>query len=389
MQKKLSERIRNLPPYLFEQIDEAKRKAMSEGRPVIDLGVGDPDLSTPEVVVDGLKEAAGDSANQKYPSNKGLRELREAISAWYSSRFGVELDVDEEVFPLLGSKEGIAHFPLAFVDPGDVVLVPEPGYPPYRSGTILAGGRISVMPLLKDNSFLPDLDSIDEDIARSAKVMFLNYPNNPTGAVAPISFYDKVVKFAKDNDIIVCSDAAYTEISYDGYSPVSFLEAEGAREVGIEFHSLSKTFNMTGWRSAMAVGNSQILKGLAKVKSNIDSGMFQAIQLASVKALERSDEIKLQMNAVYQKRRDAFLEVLRSGGWEIEAPKAAFYIWAPVFDGYDSFSLAKALLEKADIVATPGAGFGPSGEGFVRMALTKDIAILEQASERIKKAFFS
>lgn len=381
-------RIQNLPPYLFEQIDQAKRSAIDEGRDVIDLGVGDPDTATPDFIVEKAQSACGCPGNHQYPSGKGLPEFRNAVSAWYEKRFDVRLDPGEEVLPLLGSKEGIAHVPLAFVNPGDVVLVPEPGYPPYKSGTIIAGGEVSVMPLKAEKSFLPDLGAIDEKTASRAKIMFLNYPNNPTGAVCDETFYKEVVSFAKKHDIIVCADAAYTEISYDGYEPISFLQVEGAKSVGIEFHSLSKTFNMTGWRSAMALGNAELIKGLAKVKSNIDSGMFQAVQLASVEALGRAEKVKEDMNRIYRQRRDTLVGGLKRIGWEISFPKATFYVWAPVFGDHDSFSLAKALLDKADIVVTPGAGFGPSGEGYIRMALTKDVDILNKAVERIKENFF-
>jgi len=384
-----ADRLKKLPPYLFEEIDKAKNKAKEEGRPVIDLGVGDPDTPTPDFIVKKMKEACEDSANHNYALNKGLRKLRVDMAAWYKKRFGVELDPDTEVLPLLGSKEGIAHIPLAFINPGDEVLVPEPGYPPYNSGSVFAGAKVNFMPLIEENGFLPDLSSIDKGEASRSKLMHINYPNNPTGAVCDKAFYKEVVDFAKANNIIVCSDAAYTEMCYDGYDPPSFLEAEGARDVGIEFHSLSKTFNMTGWRVGMAVGNEKVLAGLAKVKSNIDSGIFTAIQVASMAALEKADEVKDKMNRIYAERRDILADGLKEAGWDVPRPLASFYIWAPVFGKYDSTGLAKAMLEEAHIVVTPGNGFGPSGEGYVRMALTKDKEQLAEAVRRIKKAFFS
>ena len=384
-----AERLKKLPPYLFEEIDKAKQKALDEGRPIIDLGVGDPDTPTPDFIIKKLHEASLDPSTHNYALNKGLRILRESMADWYKSRFNVELDPDTEVLPLLGSKEGIAHIPLAFVDPGDEVLIPDPGYPPYNSGSVFAGAKVHRMPLLAENNFLPDLDAIDKKVAQGCKLMHFNYPNNPTGAVCDKAFYEKVVKFARENDIIACSDAAYTEMSYDDFNPASFLEVPGAREVGVEFHSLSKTFNMTGWRVGMAVGNAKVLQGLAKVKANIDSGIFTAIQLASIEALSRAQEVKSELNKMYAKRRDILVGGLNEAGWKVQKPLATFYVWAPVFGEYDSTSLAKSFLEKADIVATPGVGFGEHGEGYIRMALTRDKSQLEEAVGRIKKAFFS
>ena len=389
MQVEYADRLKQLPPYLFQEIDKAKQKALDEGRPIIDLGVGDPDTPTPDFIVKKLHEASCDSSTHKYPSYVGLKTLRQSIADWYKKRFDVDLDADEEVLPLLGSKEGIAHIPLAFINPGDELLVPSPGYPPYNSGAIFAGAKVHFMPLLKENNFLPDLDAIDEDVAKRCKLMHINYPNNPTGAVCDKAFYEKVIAFAKKHNIIVCADAAYTEISYDGYTPESFLEVDGAREVGVEFHSLSKTFNMTGWRVGMAVGNKEIIAGLAKVKSNIDSGIFEAVQIAAIEALERSDEVKSKMNAIYKERLDALVDGLNDIGWAVQKPRATFYVWAPVFGEYDSFGLAKAILEKADIIVTPGNGFGTSGEGYVRMTLTVGPEKLKEVVERIKKAFFS
>ena len=389
MKIEFADRLNQLPPYLFQEIDKAKNKAIEEGRPIIDLGVGDPDTPTPDFIIKKLQEACTDPSTHNYALNKGLIVLREEMAAWYKSRFNVDLCAKEEVLPLLGSKEGIAHVPLAFLNPGDEVLVPDPGYPPYNSGSIFSGAKVHFMPLLKENNFLPDLDAIDKDVAKRCKLMHINYPNNPTGAVCDKAFYEKVIAFAKENNIIVCSDAAYTEMSYDGYKPLSFLEVEGAKEVGIEFHSLSKTFNMTGWRVGMAVGNAEILKGLAKVKANIDSGIFTAVQVASIEALKRADEVKERMNKIYTQRRDILVDGLNELGWNIQKPLATFYIWAPVIEGYDSMTLAKEILEKADIIVTPGNGFGASGEGYVRFALTVDNDKLTEAVARIGKAFFN
>jgi LL-diaminopimelate aminotransferase len=330
-----------------------------------------------------------DPSTHKYALNRGLLSLREKMAEWYKCRFNVDLDPATEVLPLLGSKEGIAHIPLAYINPGDEVLVPDPGYPPYTSGALFAGAKVNFMPLLKKNNFLPDLDAIDRDAAKKCKLMHINYPNNPTAAVCDKDFYRKLIDFARENQIIVCSDAAYTEISFDGYRPLSFLEIEGARDVGVEFHSLSKTFNMTGWRVAMAVGNRDIINGLAKVKANIDSGIFTAVQIASIEGLKNAEKIKTEMNAIYTQRRDVLVGGLRRIGWDVPSPLATFYVWAPVFGDYDSFSLAKALLEKADIIVTPGNGFGESGEGYVRFTLTSNPEKLSEAVDRIKKAFFN
>ncbi|MFH1395530.1 MAG: LL-diaminopimelate aminotransferase [Candidatus Omnitrophota bacterium] len=389
MSVEFADRIKQLPPYLFEEIDKAKQKAVKEGRPVIDLGVGDPDNPTPDFIVKKLQEASTDPATHKYALNKGLKALRNEMALWYKERFNVDLNEDTEILPLLGSKDGIAHIPLAFINPGDEVLIPDPGYPPYTSGTLFAGGKPCYMPLKAENKFLPDLKNIDESTAKKCKLMHLNYPNNPTGAICDKSFYAEVIDFAKKHDIIVCADAAYTEISFDGFVPPSFLELPGAKEVGVEFHSLSKTFNMTGWRVGMAVGNADVLVGLAKIKSNVDSGIFTPVQIAAMEALRNSKDIKRDFNKEYAVRRDTLVDGLNEAGWHVEKPLATFYVWAPVFGEYDSASLAKALLEKTDIIVTPGIGFGKSGEGYVRMALTVNSEKLKEVVSRIKKEFFS
>ena len=378
-------RLKHLPPYLFAEIDRIKKKAISDGRDIIDLGVGDPDKPTPMHIIEKLYEAAQNPENHHYAMDMGLLKLREAIANWYKRRFNVVLDPVTEVLPLLGSKEGIAHVPLAFVDHGDEVLVPDPCYPPYKSGTILAGGVPYLMPLLAENEFLPDFDAIDYQVAKRSKIMFLNYPNNPTAATATKEFFVKAIEYANENNIIICHDAAYSEMAYDGYRPVSFLEVEGSKEVGIEFHSLSKTYNMTGWRIGFACGNADVISALRTVKSNIDSGIFQAVQFAGIIALETDQSHIDELNMMYQKRRDALVDGLNALGWKVDKPKATFYVWIPVPPGYTSNELTKSLLQKANIVTTPGIGFGPNGEGFIRMALTVPEARLKEAVDRIKR----
>ena len=384
---KLSKKLESLPPYLFLEIDKAKRKARAEGRDIIDLGVGDPDQPTPKNIIDKLHQASQDPATHKYALDQGMPVLRQAISDWYKKRFQVALAADNEILPLIGSKEGIAHFPLAFLNQGDYSLVPDPCYPPYKGGTILAGGRPYLMPLLEKNNFLPNLNKIPLSVRKKARIMFINYPNNPTGRVADKDFYRRVVDFAVKNNIIVVSDLAYSEMSYDGYKPSSFLEVEGAREVGIEFHSLSKTYNMTGWRVGFACGNTQLVSALAKVKSNIDSGIFSAVQLAGVEALTGPQDHIKNMCAMYQERRDVLVAGLKALGWEVDSPKATFYVWLKVPKGMDSIKFCAEVLEKANIVVTPGVGFGQHGEGYFRIALTVAKERMKEAVERLKKAF--
>jgi LL-diaminopimelate aminotransferase len=380
-----ADRLKKLPPYLFAEIDRIKKKALSEKKDIIDLGVGDPDKPTAMHIVEKLFEAAQDPENHRYAMDMGLLKLRQAIATWYKKRFNVDLDPETEVLPLIGSKEGIAHIPLAFINHGDEVLIPDPCYPPYKSGTILAGGVPYLMPLLAENNFLPDLESIDYQVAKRAKIMFLNYPNNPTSSIATKEFFAKAIEYADRNNIIICHDAAYSEMSYDGYRPPSFLELENAKNTGVEFHSLSKTYNMTGWRLGFACGNADVISALRTVKSNIDSGIFQAVQFAGIIALE-SDQAHIdELNNMYQKRRDVLVDGLNSIGWDIKKPKATFYVWIPVMPGYTSNELTKLLLEKADIVTTPGVGFGPNGEGYIRMALTVSEQRLAEAVDRIKR----
>ena len=381
----ISSRLKKLPPYLFAEIDKIKKKAISEGKDIIDLGVGDPDRPTPMHIIEQLYEAAKDAKNHRYAMDMGLLKLRETIATWYKRRFDVELDPESEVLPLIGSKEGIVHMPLAYVNHGDEVLIPDPCYPPYKSGTIFAGGVPYLMPLLPENDFLPDLDAIDYQVARRAKIMFLNYPNNPTSAVATEEFFKRVIEYANENNIIICHDAAYSEMSYDGYKPPSFLEFEGAKDVGVEFHSLSKTYNMTGWRLGFVCGKADVVSALRKVKSNIDSGIFQPVQFAGIVALESDQSHIDKLNAIYQRRRDVLVDGLNSIGWKVKKPKATFYVWIPVPPGYTSNELTKSLLEKADIVTTPGVGFGPNGEGYIRITLTVPEERLQEAVDRIKR----
>lgn len=385
MEIKWAKRIDQLPPYLFAEIDRKKNELIKKGVDVIDLGVGDPDIPTPNHIIEALKKAAEDPTNHTYPSYIGMMAFREAATEWYQKRFNVKLDPATEVVALIGSKEGIAHAPLAFLDPGDVALVPDPGYPVYPVATTFAGGVPYSIPLLKKNGFLPDLDSIPEEIVKKARLIFLNYPNNPTTAVADKGFFEEVVDFAFRNNILVCHDAAYTEIAFDGYVPPSFLEVDGAMDVGIEFHSLSKTFSMTGWRIAFAAGNSRAVAGLGKIKTNIDSGVFQAVQVAGIEALNNYELGLEDRKKVYQDRINIFCKCLDEAGLDYTRPKATFYVWFDVPDGFTSSEFASRLLEEAGIVVTPGNGFGDSGEGYARVSVTFDTERIAQAAERIKE----
>ena len=381
---KQAERVRQIPPYLFAEIDKKKQVLRAKGMDLIDLGIGDPDLPTPSRIIDRLADAARDARNHRYPSYEGMLDFRQAVAHWYERRFHVSLDPNAEVLTLIGSKEGIAHIPLAFVDPGDYVLVPNPGYPVYRVATLFAGGIPYFMPLLRENRFLPDLSKIPTQVAERAKLLFINYPNNPTAAVAERPFFEEVVEFANRYGIIVCHDAAYSEIAFDGYRPMSLMEIDGSREVGIEFHSLSKTFNMTGWRVGFAVGNREIVGGLGKIKTNIDSGVFQAVQLAAAEALNGYGTETEEIVNTYRARRDLLVEAIRAGGLEVESPRATFYLWVGVPSGYTSAEFAAHLMEKSGIVATPGIGFGDAGEGYIRFALTVGEDRLREAVNRLK-----
>jgi LL-diaminopimelate aminotransferase len=375
-------RMSNLPPYLFARIDEMKAEQRKLGADLIDLGVGDPDLATPSHIVEALCTAAQDPKNHHYPDYAGMPAYRSAVAGWYKNRFGVTLDEKKEVLALMGSKDGIAHIAEAFVNPGEYVLAPSPGYPGYRTGTLFAEGLVHEMPLVRENNFVPVLSDIPKKIARAARILYINYPNNPTAAVAPDGFYSEVVDFARENDIIVVSDNAYSEISYDGYRAPSFLQTKGAMEVGIEMHSLSKTYNMTGWRIGMAVGNAEVIAGLGRVKTNVDSGVFDAVQHAAITALSGSQECVRDACRIYQERRDVLVRGLQGLGFDVPLPKATFYVWMPV---KDCMAFSARLLKEAGIVATPGVGFGSSGEGYVRFALTRPVARIQEAIERMRR----
>ncbi|ACI21861.1 LL-diaminopimelate aminotransferase [Thermodesulfovibrio yellowstonii] len=383
MQIQYAERIRTLPPYLFAAIDQMKREALLKGADLIDLSIGDPDIPTLSHIVDAMKKAVEKSEHHRYPSYEGMLSYRKAVADWYKERFNVELDPEKEVISLIGSKEGIGHIPLAFIDPGDIVLVPSPGYPVYPVGTKFAGGIPYFMPLKEDNGFLPDIDSIPEDVCKKAKLMFINYPNNPTSACAGTDFYKKIIEFANKYNIIVCHDAAYSEVYYEE-KPISFMQIDGAKDVGIEFHSLSKTYNMTGWRIGFAVGNKDILAGLGKVKTNLDSGVFQAIQEASIVALKTEDTVLKQIRNVYRERRDILYEGLKNAGFALKKPAATFYLWVKVPNGKSIDFVAK-LLKEAEVLCTPGVGFGEHGEGYIRFALTQSKEKIKEAVERIRR----
>ncbi len=383
MKIKWAKRIEELPPYLFAEIDRRKNELIEKGVDVIDLGVGDPDIPTPDHIIESLREAVGDPANHRYPSYVGMPAFREAAAEWYSERFGVSLDPAKEVVALIGSKEGIAHAPLAFLDPGDIALVPDPGYPVYPVSTTFAGGVPYPMPLLKENGFFPDLDAIPSQVAQRAVMMFLNYPNNPTTVLANEGFFREVVDFAQKNNVLICHDAAYTEIAFYGKNPLSFLEIPGAMEVGMEFHSLSKTFSMTGWRLAFAAGNEKAIGGLGKIKTNIDSGAFQAVQVAGITALRNSSVGLEERKEIYRERLEIFCRGLEEAGISYTQPDATFYVWFEVPEGMTSSEFSARMLSEAGVVVTPGNGFGDCGEGYARVSVTFDTQRIEQAAERI------
>ena len=380
---RFASRVENVPPYLFVEISRKIARKRAEGIDVISFGIGDPDLATPDNVIARLKQTSTETSNHRYPETEGLPEFRTAVAEWYRQRFGVALDRDKEVLALIGAKEGIGHAALCFIEPGDVALVPDPGYPVYSVGTMFAGGECHWMALTEENGWLPDLKAIPDEVARRARVMWLNYPNNPTGAVADIDYFREVVAFARSYDIAVMHDACYTDVVYDGYTHPSFLETPGAMDVALEFHSLSKTYNMTGWRIGMAVGNAEMVNALLTVKSNLDSGVPQAIQQMGIEALGTSSEWIERRNAVYQGRRDKILKALRSIGLHVDPPRASLYVWANVPDGYTSASFAEGLLEECDIVVTPGTGYGINGEGFIRLSLTIEDDQLEEGLRRL------
>lgn len=386
MKIELAQRISALPPYLFADIDRKKAELRKQGKDLIDLGIGDPDQPTPPHIVEAMQRAAAEPRYHRYPSYEGMQAFREAAVKWYGQRFGVhDLDAQRECCALIGSKEGIAHFPVAFINPGDLVLVPDPGYPVYATWTRFVGGEVHYMPLRKDNGFLPDLQAIPEEVAKRAKLIWVNYPNNPTAALASQDFYRRLVDFAVRHQIIVASDVAYSEIFFDGEPPCSFLEVDGAKEVGIEFQSLSKTYNMTGWRIGFAVGNATLVGGLGKVKTNTDSGAFEAVQAAGVAALSSPVECVEKIRETYRARRDILCDALSRAGFEVLRPKATFYVLVTCPKGTSSIDFAARLLVEAGVVATPATGFGAAGEGFIRLTLCAPEARMREAAERIAK----
>jgi LL-diaminopimelate aminotransferase len=380
----LASRIKHLPPYLFASIDKMKQKAIEKGADLIDLSIGDPDIPTPSKIVNAMKKAVENPVNHRYPSYEGMLPFREAVAKWYKKRFGAKLNPRTEVLSLIGSKEGIGHIPLAFVNPGDSVLVPSPGYPVYSTSTLFAGGKSYIMPLKEENDFLPDFDGIPQKVFHKTKLIFINYPNNPTSGTAPLKFYKEVINIALKYNIIVCHDASYSEIYYDK-KPLSFMQIPGAKDVGIEFHSLSKTYNMTGWRIGFAVGNKEVLSGLGKVKTNLDSGVFQAIQEAAIAALDMDNGTLSSIRKTYQERRDVLYNGFKKLGMHLMKPEATFYIWVKVPSNFDSMGFVTHILDRAGVLATPGNGFGKAGEGYVRFALTAPADRIQEAVDRIEK----
>ena len=379
-----AKRLGRIPPYLFAEIDRKVQEKKRAGIDVISLGIGDPDLPTPGRIVSVLQETASDPTNHRYPSYFGLAELRESIAGWYADRAGVELDPATEILPTLGSKDGISHVPLALVDPGDVVLAPDPGYTVYVTGAIMAGAEPHSMPLTAKNHWLPDLDAIPSDVARRARLMWLNYPNNPTAATADREFLVSAVEFCRRYDIVLCHDAPYSEIAFDGYRPLTLFEIPGAKEIGLEFHSLSKTYNMTGWRIGWVCGRADLINLIGQLKTNIDSGIFQAVQWAAIEALNGGEVETRAACAVYERRHRLVADTLNSIGWDIRPPRATFYVWAPVPAGYDSIRFATHVLDQVGVNITPGVGFGAHGEGYFRLSVTAPDARLEEAMSRLR-----
>jgi LL-diaminopimelate aminotransferase len=382
-----SDRLKQLPPYLFVEIDRAKRRAMEKGVKVIDFGVGDPDEPTPKFVQSAMLKAVKDPKNHHYPLDRGNQIFRETISRWVKKRFGLTFDPASEILPLIGSKEGIAHLPLAWVNPEDVVLVPDPGYPPYRSSAQFAGGTPVLMPLKEENGFLPDLEGIPQEALKKAKIIFVNYPNNPTGVMAPRAFYEKLVEWAHAHKVLIASDLAYSEVYFGKENPLSVFEVRGAKDVAIEFHSLSKTCNMTGWRVGFALGRPEVIDALLRIKMNIDSGVFTAVQKTAAEALKNSFGFSKKTNLLYRRRRDLLVTGLRELGFPVHPNPSTFYVFTRLPGGVqDSTAFCKDLLEKTGIVAAPGVGFGAGGEGYVRFALTVDETRIREALSRLKKA---
>ncbi len=380
-----SKRVKQLPPYLFVGISRAIQKKRQQGIDVVSFGIGDPDMPTPDPVIEALLSAAKESSNHRYPESEGLPEFREAVAGFYKRRFGVELNPATDIINLIGAKEGIANISFCLLDEGDVAIIPDPAYPVYTIGTMFAGGTVYKLPLIEENSWLPDLYNIPSEVADKAKVIWINYPNNPTGGVADLQFFKEIVDFAKQHSIVVLHDAAYTEIAYNGYRPPSILQVPGAKDVSVEFHSLSKTASMTGWRSGMAVGNADIIDALMRFKSNIDSGSPMAIQKMCIAALNLSDKFTRGMVSIYAKRRDKIVSALRSIGLSVQSPKAGLYVWVNVPSGYTSAEFTAYLLDEADVVVTPGSGYGSAGEGYIRLSLTVTDIDIDKGIARLSK----
>ena len=380
---KFSRRLDQLAPYPFVEISRILAEKRAAGEDVVTFGIGDPDIPTPPHIIDRLVQASQSPPNHRYPETDGLPELRRAIAQWYDGRFGIKLDPNTEVLPLIGAKEGIGHVALCFLDPGDVALVPDPAYPVYAVGTMFAGAESYRMPLLEENGWLPDLDAIPPEVARDASVIWLNYPNNPTAGVATSEYFEKARDFGRKYDVAVLHDAAYSEVVYDGYTAPSFLQVEGAKDIGIEFHSLSKCFNMTGWRIGMAVGNADMIKALFQIKANLDSGIPQAIQEMAITALTGPQDPIQENNAIYQRRRDKLVDALTRLGLRVAPPKACLYIWARVPEGHTSAGLARRLLEDLTVVVTPGSSYGQYGEGYIRLSLTTPDEQVDKGVERL------
>ena len=379
-----SDRLEAIPPYAFAELERRIEEKLDQGIDVISLGIGDPDTPTFRYIVEAMREAVGDPSTHKYPSNRGRPEFREAFADFYLQRFGVEIDAVNEVIPAIGAKECIYNLCFAFLDPGDVALASDPGYPVYTGGPVLAGAEAHLLPLLPSLGFVPDLELIPEERLEAARLLFVNYPNNPTGAVVPDGFFERVVELARQHQILVVHDNAYSETTYDGYVAPSFLATPGAKEVGVEVFSLSKGFNMTGWRCAAILGNPEAIRTYWRLKTNVDSGLFEAVQLAGAAALRGPRKHVEEMCSIYQRRRDLVVDALRAIGVEFEAPKGTIYIWAPVPRGQTSTSFAELVLDKAAVVVSPGSIYGPSGEGFFRISLTTPDELLSEAVERLR-----
>lgn len=382
MNLKLAKRIEDLPPYLFARLDNLRREKEAQGIDVISLGIGDPDLATPNEVIDELAAAANNPRYHRY-NDSGLESFRQAISEWYKKRFNITLDSNEEIVPLIGSKEGIAHLPLALVDPDDYVIVPDPGYPVYSIGAQLLGGKVYSMKLRPDCGWTPDFSAVPSEVAAKAKLLWINYPNNPTAAAGSDEVFQQAIEFGLNNDVVICQDAAYSEVTFDGWRPSSILNQQGARDCCIEFHSLSKTYNMTGWRIGWAAGNATVVEAIARVKSNIDSGAFAAIEEAGIAALKLDHSWIQARNNILQQRRDKVLSALRSIGLDPEVPSASLYVWTPCPSGHSSSEFAARLIEEIGVLVTPGVGFGPNGDTHFRISLTTSEELLQEALDRI------